>query len=148
MTKPDLSLRDACLLREEHITIFYSGHNIGRSLHFLMMNASAHDSCLPPLNKVRIRAFEPDYCDNGFIRPTGRYFAGLFVLRCIKGMRRGAGPEPLQMTTPSSTRNLLACSMPSTQAESCPKSQRTCNDLRSMDKIPMNFASLRLHYLR
>ena len=43
MTKLDLFPRGACLLREEHVSLFYFGHNVEVSLDNLMMNAFAVD---------------------------------------------------------------------------------------------------------
>ena len=62
MTPHDLLPRDVCLPREEYVFLFHRGHNIGISLHFLMMNASSHEICLTHFNQVRIRALEADYC--------------------------------------------------------------------------------------
>ena len=41
MTKPDLFPREVCLFCKEDVALFYFGHNIGVSLDFLLMNASA-----------------------------------------------------------------------------------------------------------
>ena len=48
----DLAPRGVCLLREEHVSLFYFGHNVGMSLDFLMMNAFAVDH-LTHLDEVR-----------------------------------------------------------------------------------------------
>jgi len=61
MTKPDLFPSDACLLREEYVSLFYFGYDIGVSLDLLMMNSFAVDD-LTHLNEVRRRALEADYC--------------------------------------------------------------------------------------
>jgi hypothetical protein len=62
MIPHDLLPGDFRLPREEYVFLFYRGHNIGMSLHFLMMNASAHEICLTHFNQVRIRALKADYC--------------------------------------------------------------------------------------
>jgi hypothetical protein len=52
MTKHDLFPRDVCLLREEHVSLFYFSHNIGVLLDFMMMEAFAVDH-LTHLDEVR-----------------------------------------------------------------------------------------------
>ena len=52
MTKLDLFPRGACLLREEHVSLFYFGHNTGVLLDFVMLDAFAVDH-LTHLDEVR-----------------------------------------------------------------------------------------------
>jgi hypothetical protein len=52
MTTHDLAPRGVCLLREEYVSLFHFGHDIGVSLDFLIMNAFAVDD-LTHLDKVR-----------------------------------------------------------------------------------------------
>jgi hypothetical protein len=60
MTPHDLAPRGVCLLREEHVSLFYFGHNIGVSLDLPMMNTFSVDR-LTHLDEVRGRALEADY---------------------------------------------------------------------------------------
>jgi hypothetical protein len=60
MTTHDLALRGVCLVREEYISLFDLGHNIGVSLDLPMMKAFAVDR-LTHLYKVRRRTLEADY---------------------------------------------------------------------------------------
>jgi hypothetical protein len=60
MTTHDLTPRGVCLFREEYISLFDLGHNIGVSLDFLMMKAFAINH-VTHLYEVRRRALEADY---------------------------------------------------------------------------------------
>jgi hypothetical protein len=53
-----------CLLREEHVSLFYFSHNIGVLLDFLMVEAFAVDH-LSDLEDARGGALEADCCVSG-----------------------------------------------------------------------------------
>jgi hypothetical protein len=57
----DLSPGGVCLLREEHISVFYSGHDIGMSLDFVMMDAFPVDH-FTNANAIWSKALEADNC--------------------------------------------------------------------------------------
>jgi hypothetical protein len=61
LTVHNLSPGGACLLREEHISTFYFGDNIGMSLDFVMMEAFPVDH-FANADAIRSKALEADNC--------------------------------------------------------------------------------------
>jgi hypothetical protein len=61
VAKSYLFPRDVCLLREEHVSLFHFGHNIGVLLDFPMMEAFAVDH-LSDLEDAIGGALEADCC--------------------------------------------------------------------------------------
>jgi hypothetical protein len=61
VAKSDLFPCGVCLLREEHVSLFYLSHNIGILSDFLMMEAFAVDH-FSDLENARGRALEADCC--------------------------------------------------------------------------------------
>jgi hypothetical protein len=59
MASGDQLLRSFCLVGEEHILRFHSGHDIGASLHHLSMNALTFDH-LAHLDEVSYRGLKTD----------------------------------------------------------------------------------------